>query len=174
MTSIAETLERRRNEDSSLIETKGIKETKTGEKLYIYSLSDTSSLHSEIKQAIAREMERVSEGLINSEHILAQFEANTYNLFFALSEQGQMVGYATVFPKEKKGFVYLNKVQVFSKERNKGIATIILRQIMESSSYISLINIVSSPEVKEAMARLYLNLGFQTQDNISFNWESDQ
>lgn len=146
---------------------------KEGDLMSMWQVKRTADLSEESQIWVAEQTCIVSDGIIDAEGVMEQLCGGLYELYFVTNEQESMVGYATVFPNDTDAMsCYLNKIQVLSSCRSKGIGGELLRQVMNDKKSITLINIIQDDFVRDGMARLYSRLGFLTEDGHSYSWSN--
>jgi len=124
-------------------------------------------------KAIADDMLQVIAGEIptTQQDILDQFKTNNNEFLLASDQTGKIIGYATLFPRsDKPQACYLNKVATNPGWRQKGVATQLIKEAQELYQEIFLVNIVRDERTREAMIKLYLKLGFESQASTVFTW----
>lgn len=128
----------------------------------------------EDQHKIARSMEALTEGLVTFSHLLEQFQKQLYDIYLAYDERARIIGYGTVHHTSEEDRVYVNKIHVGKQWRQKGVATKILKQIMQDYKKINFLNITPDSATQIAMGELYKRLGFRTENGISYSIGDDE
>ena len=131
---------------------------KNGEQASIQVADQPQTLDPRTRQLLAKGMETITGAdVITEQRAIEQMAAGNYHLYYLQNAQGEMIGYATVFPGEN-GSCYINKIQTAMAARGQGIATSLLEQIMRDFQQVDAINVVEDPELHDAMTRTYQRL----------------
>ncbi len=149
----------------------------SGEPAVLEIISDFSHITPELKNYLAEQMCVVQnpEGVIPNEvsAVLRQMANNSYDLYYVKNPNGNMLGFATVFPDDtQKDACYINKVQTAPLHRQKGIAKTLIMKTQENFNRVMFINIIQDEKIKQALNNFYIRLGFRQMDGNILIWNS--